>query len=258
MSYYDLLGVPADADEETLQKVIAQQAAQWSKRSSNAASMESRHQAELKLQAIQEARQVLLKPEKRAEYDQSLPSLKASSAGSKGSGPLEPEDRMPCPYCLESIHRNAKKCRWCNEWLDPSAKKDAPTPAPQRAPSVELTPPPPPPPAPKPAAVVPVVAEPVRAPQVERPLPITPAVLVGAPTRKRKSRGGAAVLAFLGGPFGLFYVGAGHGWGAVMLWFFFCVISSGVAGVLSWMFGVFSIWAWIATEGYNKKHGHPR
>jgi len=31
-------------------------------------------------------------------------------------------DTKPCPYCAEEIATTAKKCRFCNEWLDGSAR----------------------------------------------------------------------------------------------------------------------------------------
>src|SRR5271170_4260458 len=31
-----------------------------------------------------------------------------------------PETTKPCPFCAEAIAVTAKKCRFCNEWLDGS------------------------------------------------------------------------------------------------------------------------------------------
>ena len=240
MSYYDLLGVSPEADEEVLQKVISQQAAQWSKRSSNAASVESRHQAERTLQAIQEARQVLLKPERRAEYDRSLPAPAAAGPSQQEAAVPTAEERQPCPFCLESIHPNAKKCRWCNEWLDGSAQP--------KAPPKSVTPP-----APQPAATAPVAVRsqptaPIAPPPVQ-------AAAIPLPIEARKSRSSAAVLGFFFGPFGLFYISAGQGWGALILWVILCAISAGALGVLGWI--MCAVWGWGAASSFNKNHGHP-
>ena len=51
------------------------------------------------------------------ENQQSLPDgdVKTVKADSDTSEVLE--DRTSCSFCHEPIHRDAKKCRWCNEWL---------------------------------------------------------------------------------------------------------------------------------------------
>jgi hypothetical protein len=239
MNYYEMLGVAPNVDAETLQKAITQQSAQWSKRASNAATTESRHQAERKLQAIQDARQVLLKVERRAEYDQSLPSL--------APAPPQVEDRIPCPYCLESILRHAKKCRWCNEWLDGTGNKAQVPPS-------------------EPTVVVDVVdaqiVEVSASDMTVVPVNVASDDVMAAPdtwtptitTAPRRSRTVAFLLGLLFGPLGLFYAGAGHGWAAIFLWGVLAAVSGGALGVVVWLLCPF--WAVNATGTRNKQFGH--
>jgi hypothetical protein len=48
------------------------------------------------------------------------------------------EGRIRCPYCDEDISANAKKCRWCGEWLDKSAQPSSSQPVPTPAPAPSL------------------------------------------------------------------------------------------------------------------------
>jgi curved DNA-binding protein CbpA len=127
LNFYDMLDVPPDADHETLKRAIAHQSAQWSKRVSMAASVEKRREAEDALQRIGEARQTLLDDVARRAYDRSLQA--AHSPGfPMSAGANRPDTsssanakRRPCPVCGEEIALEAKKCRFCNEWLDDAA-----------------------------------------------------------------------------------------------------------------------------------------
>jgi hypothetical protein len=109
---YRLLECAPDADVETLRAAAARQAALWSRRGSTAASVDARHHAERIAAAIHRAKETLLDTERRAVYDQT------PRAALPGAGPRPPEDQRSCPHCREPIRTDARKCRWCNEWLD--------------------------------------------------------------------------------------------------------------------------------------------
>src|SRR6266567_2368971 len=38
--------------------------------------------------------------------------------------PVSDEDLRPCPYCGERIHKNAARCRYCDEHLDDEKDED--------------------------------------------------------------------------------------------------------------------------------------
>ncbi|MBI3724808.1 zinc ribbon domain-containing protein [bacterium] len=65
-----------------------------------------------------------------AKLEQGTQACPACGAGSPTSSP---EGTKPCPFCAEQIAVSAKKCRFCNEWLDKSA---APAPAPDIDPAL--------------------------------------------------------------------------------------------------------------------------
>jgi hypothetical protein len=72
MNHYDHLSLDSDADEATIRQAITWQSATWSKRASSASALDKRHEAERQLRLIQEARQVLLDPDRRRAYDATL------------------------------------------------------------------------------------------------------------------------------------------------------------------------------------------
>jgi hypothetical protein len=141
---YEVIGVAPDADEDTIRKAVGAQSSQWSKRVSMAATIEKRHEAERMMQVIQEARRALLDRAARSAYDQGLVEVSAQaieeSAAFAAAHAEEAAARMPCPYCLELILVGAKKCRWCNEWLEAKATGQEPDGAAKRTPTGPLNP----------------------------------------------------------------------------------------------------------------------
>ena len=60
------------------------------------------------------------------------PSFAPSGGASEGKPPLAgsaTSELRPCPYCGERIQAAAKKCRYCNEFLDKSAGTSIPAPS---------------------------------------------------------------------------------------------------------------------------------
>jgi hypothetical protein len=136
MNLYEVLEVSKDVDDETLRRAIAHQSAIWSKRIPMAISVQKRHEAENMLHRLAEAKHLLLDPERRQAYNSSLEAVteaavpmelrQASAATPQGprrrmSDATPFADRQPCPYCGEQVLLSAKKCRWCNEWLEGGA-----------------------------------------------------------------------------------------------------------------------------------------
>lgn len=152
---YELLEILPSAPEEEVRAAISQQSAKWSKRVAMAASMEKRHEAELAVQRIVEARRVLLDSAQRRLYDASLgnpparegdepppsekdladrvapppnprwqeiPTPHPPKGNDKAGSPSPTPDTVPCPYCVEAIRPGARKCRWCGEWLDQASE----------------------------------------------------------------------------------------------------------------------------------------
>lgn len=88
--YYEVLGVPRDADDATLKKAYRKGAVKWHPDKWTGKSDEERKQAEEKFKAIAEAYEVLTDPEQKAVYD------KYGEEGLKAGGvPPEPEGDMP-------------------------------------------------------------------------------------------------------------------------------------------------------------------
>jgi hypothetical protein len=135
MNLYEVLEVAPDVDDETLRHAITHQSAIWSERIPMAVSVQKRHEAENMLHRLAEAKHLLLDPDRRRAYNNSLDATNEASVPMElRPVPTEPlsnlpprrratdeahaVDRGPCPYCGELVLRSAKKCRWCNEWLE--------------------------------------------------------------------------------------------------------------------------------------------
>ena len=88
--YYEILGVPKDADEDTLKKAYRKGAVRWHPDKWSSKSEEERKEAEEKFKAMAEAYEVLTDAEQRAVYD------RYGEEGLKAGGvPSEPEGNMP-------------------------------------------------------------------------------------------------------------------------------------------------------------------
>ncbi|MDN4593516.1 tetratricopeptide repeat protein [Polycladomyces subterraneus] len=70
-NYYELFGIPREADKGGIRKRIHQELRKWSNRT-NAPQMERRQEAERMVQLLEEAEEILLDPDKRAAYDRQL------------------------------------------------------------------------------------------------------------------------------------------------------------------------------------------
>ena len=203
--YYQLLGVTPQADAETIQKAATTLSVNLSKRVSSASSMEKRHEAEKALHAVHEAKTVLLDARKRLEYDRSLP----------GGGPSQPEERQekrrPCPYCSELILETAKKCRYCNEWVEHPPTKAPSTPLTQPAPVVQTAP-------------------------VSPPAPVTRSeMIVHSDAGGQKSPVAAFLWTLFFGPLGMFYISQKAGWGWTIVGFLLLVGSGGTLTGAIWV-----------------------
>lgn len=71
IDYYDFLGVPRNADNEKIEDAVKKAMREWRKRT-EASDLGVRQEAEVKVKQIEEARQTLLDPARRAKYDQDL------------------------------------------------------------------------------------------------------------------------------------------------------------------------------------------
>jgi curved DNA-binding protein CbpA len=116
MNYYAQIEVTPDADVETIKKALGSQSVAWSKRASMAVSQDKRHEAERMVTQLSEIRAVLLDDEKRRQYDEVISAFPMLPQDLSTVG-VAPE-RVPCPACRELILHDARKCRWCGEWLD--------------------------------------------------------------------------------------------------------------------------------------------
>lgn len=88
--YYQVLGVPRDADEATLKKAYRKGAVKWHPDKWSSKSDEEKKMAEEKFKEIAEAYEVLTDPEQKAVYD------RYGEEGLKAGGvPPEPEGDMP-------------------------------------------------------------------------------------------------------------------------------------------------------------------
>ncbi len=90
MTLYELIDVPKSATEDTIKQALTQKQRFWSRRASNAPSLDARQEAERKMTELTEARKVLLDPQQRAVYD-------AQIGG--GGGPV----RQPSPAPVSPI-----------------------------------------------------------------------------------------------------------------------------------------------------------
>eukprot|EP00451_Oxyrrhis_marina_P028781 CAMPEP_0204359662 /NCGR_PEP_ID=MMETSP0469-20131031/37433_1 /ASSEMBLY_ACC=CAM_ASM_000384 /TAXON_ID=2969 /ORGANISM="Oxyrrhis marina" /LENGTH=98 /DNA_ID=CAMNT_0051347743 /DNA_START=47 /DNA_END=340 /DNA_ORIENTATION=+ len=87
--YYDLLGVPKDADEDTLKKAYRKMAIKWHPDKNP----ENKEAATEKFKKIAEAYEVLRDPQKRQIYDQyGEAGLSNTGGGGGGHGHIDPHD----------------------------------------------------------------------------------------------------------------------------------------------------------------------
>jgi tetratricopeptide (TPR) repeat protein len=71
VNYYEILGMPRDADENALEKRIKEELRTWRKRQASP-DLHKRQEAEVRVEHLALAREVLLTPAKRAAFDQAL------------------------------------------------------------------------------------------------------------------------------------------------------------------------------------------
>ena len=91
VNYYVLLDISQNADESAVRKAIKNERRRWSQRTSHP-KQEIRTEAEQKVREIAEAENVLLDPNKRAQYNQTLTTNPQSPGGSDAPMPSGEKD----------------------------------------------------------------------------------------------------------------------------------------------------------------------
>jgi hypothetical protein len=116
MNLYESIGVAPDADVEEIRRAIAGESAVWGRRAGAAAALHVRHEAEVTMQALAEARQVLLDPDKRKAYDETLSSQSCPVGGEPGAVAKR------CHACQRLNALQAEQCTQCRAalWIPPA------------------------------------------------------------------------------------------------------------------------------------------
>jgi hypothetical protein len=135
--YYSLIKVSRDASTEDIQTALRHERISWSNRANIATNATKREEAEERVKLLGVIKAVLTDPDRRAEYDKTLPGNQ--------------QDKAPKPV-LPEIDLDS----WLEKFkANPSPRSPTPTfpfpqSAPQQAPPPTPPPPPPPPPPPRP------------------------------------------------------------------------------------------------------------